>query len=328
MRRRHFIALLSGAGATWPLAARAQQPSLPMIGFLSSASSDEYTIRLLAFRQGLKDLGYVEGQNVTIEYRWADDQNNRLPALAAELVHRQVNVIVAGGGTPSVVAAKAATTSIPIVFATANDPVAIGLVASLDKPGGNITGVTSLNVELGPKRLELLRELLPTATTIAVLINPSSRALGDRFLQSLQPAAGVLGIELRVLNASTVRDFDTVFAEMDQHRASALLICPDVFFNAQIEKFAALGLRHGMPVVYQHHPFVRAGGLLSYSSDEAEYYRLVGIQTAKVLRGEKPADLPVMQSTKVELLINLKTAKALGITVPLSLLGRADEVIE
>jgi len=223
MRRRHFIALLSGAGATWPLAARAQQPSLPMIGFLSSASSDEYTIRLLAFRQGLKDLGYVEGQNVTIEYRWADDQNNRLPALAAELVHRQVNVIVAGGGTPSVVAAKAATTSIPIVFATANDPVAIGLVASLDKPSGNITGVTNLNVELGPKRLELLRELLPTASTIAVLINPSSRALGDRFLQSLQPAAGVLGIELRVLNARTIRDFDTVFAELDQHRASALI---------------------------------------------------------------------------------------------------------
>jgi putative ABC transport system substrate-binding protein len=328
MRRRHFIALVSGAAATWPLAARAQQPSLPMIGFLSSASSDEYTIRLLAFRQGLKDLGYVEGQNVTIEYRWADDQNNRLPALAAELVHRQVNVIVAGGGTPSAMAAKAATTSIPIVFATANDPVEIGLVTSLDKPGGNITGVTNLNVELGPKRLELLRELLPTATTIAVLINPSSPALGDRYLQSLQPAAGVLGIELRVLNASTVRDFDTVFAEMDQHRASALLICPDVFFNAQIEKFAALGLRHAMPVVYHYHPFVKAGGLLSYSSDEAEYYRLVGIQTAKVLRGEKPADLPVMQSTKVELLVNLKTAKALGITVPLSLLGRADEVIE
>jgi putative ABC transport system substrate-binding protein len=190
MRRRHFIALLSGAAATWPFAARAQQPSLPIIGFLSSASSDEYTIRLRAFRQGLKDVGYVEGQNVTIEYRWADDQNNRLPALAAELVHRQVNVIVAGGGTPSAMAAKAATTSIPIVFATANDPVEIGLVTSLDKPGGNITGVTNLNVELGPKRLELLRELLPTATTIAVLINPSSPALGDRYLQSLQPAAG------------------------------------------------------------------------------------------------------------------------------------------
>ena len=184
MRRRHFIALLSGAAATWPLAARAQQPSLPMIGFLSSASSDEYTIRLRAFRQGLKDLGYLEDQNVTIEYRWADDQYNRLPALAAELVHRQVNVIVAGGGTPSAMAAKAATTSIPIVFATANDPVAIGLVPSLDKPGGNITGVTNLNVELGPKRLELLRELLPTATTIAVLINPSSRGLGDRFLKA------------------------------------------------------------------------------------------------------------------------------------------------
>ena len=208
MQRRQFIALLGGAAATWPFAARAQQRSLPVIGFLSSASPDEYTIRLRAFRQGLKDAGYVEGQNVTIEYRWADDQYNRLPALAAELVHRQVNVLVAGGGTPSAMAAKAATTTIPIVFATATDPVASGFVASLDKPGGNITGVTNLNVEIGPKRLELLRELLPNATTIAVLINPNNPALGDRFLQDLQPAARVLGMQLRVFNASTKRDFE------------------------------------------------------------------------------------------------------------------------
>jgi len=328
MRRRDFIKVIVGSTAAFPLAARAQQPSLPVIGFLSSASPDEYAIRLRAFRQGLKDVGYVEGQNVTIEYRWADDQYNRLPALAAELVHRQVNVLVAGGGTPSAMAAKAATTTIPIVFAIATDPVAGGFVASLDKPGGNITGVTNLNVEMGPKRLQLLRELLPNATTIAVLFNPNSPALGDRFLQDLQPAARVLGMQLRVLNASTKRDFDTVFAALAQHQASALLICPDVFFTAQIEQFAAMGIRHAVPIVYQYHQFVKAGGLLSYGSDESEYYRLVGLQTGKILRGEKPADLPVMQSTKVELMVNLKTAKALGITVPLSLLGRADEVIE
>ncbi len=328
MRRRDFIKVIVGSTATFPLAARAQQTSLPVIGFLGSASLDEYPLRLRAFRQGLKDAGYIEGQNVAIEYRWADDQYNRLPALAADLVHRQVSVIVAGGGTPASMAAKAATATIPIVFATANDPVASGFVASLDKPGGNITGVTNLNVEMGPKRLELLRELLPNATTIAVLINPNSRALGDRYLQALQPAARVLGMQLRVFNASTRRDLDTVFAALAQHQASALLMCPDVFFNAQVEQFAALGLRHAVPVMYHYRPFVKAGGLLSYSSDESEYYRLVGLQTGKILKGEKPANLPVMQSTKVELLINLKTARALGITVPLSLLGRADEVIE
>jgi putative ABC transport system substrate-binding protein len=328
MRRRDFIKVIGSGAAAFPLAARAQQPLLPVIGFLGSASLDEYTIRLRAFRQGLKDAGYVEGQNVTIEYRWADDQYNRLPALAAELVHRQVNVIVAGGGTPSAMAATGATATIQLYFATAHDPVTSGFVASLDKPGGNITGVTNLNVEMGPKRLELLRELLPNAATIAVLINPNSRTLGDRFLQSLQPAARVLGMQLSVLNAGTKRDFDAVFAALAQHQASALLICPDVFFNAQIEQFAALGIRHAVPVVYHYRPFVNAGGLLSYSSDESEYYRLVGLQAGKILRGEKPADLPVMQSTKVELIINLKTAKALGITVPLSLLGRADELIE
>jgi len=229
MRRRDFIKVIVGSTAAFPLAARAQQPSPPVIGFLSSASPDEYTIRLRAFRQGLKDAGYVEGQNVTIEYRWADDQYNRLPALAAELVHRQVNVLVAGGGTPSAMAAKAATTTIPIVFAIATDPVASGFVASLDKPGGNITGVTNLNVEMGPKRLQLLRELLPNATTIAVLFNPNSPALGDRFLQDLQPAARVLGMQLRVLNASTKRDFDTVFAALAQHQAARFSSAPTFF---------------------------------------------------------------------------------------------------
>jgi putative tryptophan/tyrosine transport system substrate-binding protein len=328
MQRRDFIKFFAGSAVAWPLAARAQQSGRPVIGFLSSSSPDEYTIRLRAFRQGLKDAGFIEGQNVTVEYRWAEDQYNRLPALAAELVRRQVNVIVAGGGTPSAVVAKAATATIPIVFATAVDPVAIGLVASLDRPGGNVTGVTNMNVEMGPKRLELLRELLPKATTIAVLTNPSSRALAERFLQDLQPAAHTLGMQLHVLNASTKRDFDAVFAALAKVQAAALLICPDVFFNAQIEQFATLGIRHAVPVVYQYRPFVQAGGLLSYGSDETEYYRLVGIQAGKILKGEKPADLPVIQSTKVELFINLKTAKALGITVPQSVQSRADDVIE
>jgi len=327
MRRREFITLLGGATIAWPLAARAQQAALPVIGFLSSASPDDYTIRLRAFRQGLKDAGYVEGQNVTVEYRWAEDQYSRLPLLAAELVRRKVNVIVAGGGTPSAVAAKAATATIPIIFAVAVDPVKTGFVANLKRPGGNLTGVTNLNVEVAQKRLELLHELLPTATVIAALVNPTS-ALTEPFLQALQPAARALGVQLRVLQASTDRDLDAAFAKLVELRASALVISPDIFFNAHTEQLAALSLRHAMPTIFQQRTFVAAGGLLSYGSDESEYYRLVGIQAGKILKGEKPADLPVMQSTKVELMINLKTAKALGISVPLPLLGRADEVIE
>jgi putative ABC transport system substrate-binding protein len=327
MQRRHFIALLGGAAATWPFAARAQQRSLPVIGFLSSASPDEYTIRLRAFRQGLKDAGYVEGQNVTIEYRWADNQYNRLPALAAELVHRQANVIVAGGGTPSAMAAKAASATIPIVFAVAADPVKVGLVASLNRPGGNLTGVTNLNVDVAQKRLELMHELLPTAATITVLVNPTS-VLAEPFMQAVQLAAGALGLKLHILNASTDRDLDTAFATMVQLRASALVIGTDTFFNARAEQLAALSLRHAVPAISQYRPFVAAGGLISYASDETEYYRVAGVYTGRILKGEKPADLPVQRLTKIELIINLKTAKALGITVPLSLLGRADEVIE
>ena len=325
--RRQFISAIGGAAA-WPLAARAQQVSLPVIGFLSSASPDTYAIRLRAFRQGLKDAGYVEGQNVAIEYRWAEGQNNRLPVLAAELVHRQVNVIIAGGGTPSAVAAKAATATIPIVFEVATDPVKIGFVASLDRPGGNITGVANLNVEIGPKRLELLHELLPSVTVIAVLVNPANPALFEPFVRSVQAAASRLGIELHVLNASTERDLDTVFAALVQLKAGALIIGPDVFFNTHIEKIAALANDHAVPAVYQYRPFVEAGGLLSYGSDETDTYHQVGIYAGRVLKGEKPAELPVVQSTKVELIINLKTAKALGLTIPLPLLGRADEVIE
>jgi putative tryptophan/tyrosine transport system substrate-binding protein len=327
MRRREFITLLGGAAA-WPLAARAQQPAMPVVGFLSSASPASYAIRLRAFRQGLKEAGYVEGQNVAIEYRWAEGQNNRLPVFAAELVHRQVDVIVAGGGTPCAVAAKAATATIPIIVEVAVDPVAIGLVARLDKPGGNITGVTNLNVEIGPKRLELMHELLPSVTVIGVLVNPANPALFEPFVQSLEAAANRLGLELHVLNASTDRDFDPVFAALVQLKAGALVIGPDVFFNSHIEQIAALAIGHALPAVYQYRPFVEAGGLLSYGSDETETYHLVGAYTGRVLKGEKPANLPVVQSTKVELIINLKTAKALGLTIPLPLLGRADEVIE
>lgn len=328
MRRREFITLLGGTAFAWPLAARAQQPAIPVVGFLSTASPDSYAIRLLAFRQGLKEAGYVEGQNVAIEYRWAEGQNNRLPVLAAELVHHQVDVIVAGGGTPSAVAAKAATGTIPIVFEVATDPVKIGFVASLDKPGGNLTGVANLNVEIGPKRLELLHELLPTVTVIAVLVNPANPALFEPFVRSLQAAASGLGLELHVLNASTERDLDTVFAALVQLRAGALVIGPDTFFNSHIEQIAALTIGHAVPAVYQYRPFVEAGGLLSYGSDEAETYHQVGAYTGRVLKDEKPANLPVVQSTKVELIINLKNAKALGLTIPLPLLGRADQVIE
>jgi ABC-type uncharacterized transport system substrate-binding protein len=325
IERRKFLATLSGAAA-WPLAARAQQRAkLPVVGVLSGQSPDAYAIRLRAFRQGLKDAGYVEGQNVEVEYRWAEGQNNRLPALAAELVDRQVAVIVAGG-TPSAVAAKAATATIPIVFEMA--PVEVGLVASLNRPGGNLTGVTNLNVQVGPKRLELLHELLPTATTIAVLANPTSPNIAEPFLQALKPAARALGLQVPVLHASTDRDFDTVFATSVQLRAGALVIMPDLFFNARHEQLAALALRHALPAIAQYRRFVAAGGLMSYGANETDNLRLVGIHVGRILKGEKPAELPVVQSTKVELIINLKTAKTLGITVPLPLLGRADEVIE
>ena len=327
MRRREFITLLGGAAVAWPLAARAQNPAMPVIGFLSNASPDLYAIRLRSFRQTLKEAGYVEGQNVAIEYRWAEGQNNRLPALAAELVDRHVDVIAAAGGTPSAVAAKAATASIPIVFAVAVDPVKIGLVASLNRPGGNLTGITNLNAEVGPKRLELLRELIPTATSVALLVNPTS-PVAEPFSRAMQAAARTLGLQLHVLQASTEQDFDKVFADMVRLRAGALVISPDVYFNTRSKQLATLSLRHALPAIYQYHEFAAAGGLMSYGSDETEYYRLIGIYTGRILKGEKPADLPVVQSTKVEMILNLKTAKALGITVPVPLSGRADEVIE
>jgi len=315
MRRRDFIAVIGGATVTWPLMARAQQP-MPVIGFLNVASLEGYALYVAEFRDGLKESGYFEGQNVAIEYRWAEGQNNRLPTLATELAHRRVTVLVAGGGTPTAVAAKAATTTVPIVFAVAVDPVKAGLVASLIRPGGNMTGVTNLGVEVGPKRLELLRELFPTATTIAVLVNPANPALAEPFVRALLPVASTFGVQLHVLNASSDRDLDTVFATVGQLRASALLIMPDVFFTTRAEQLAALSLRYAVPAIYEYRPFTAAGGLVSYGSDEVEYYRLVGIYAGKILKGEKPANLPVVQSTKVELIINLKTAKALGLNVP------------
>jgi putative ABC transport system substrate-binding protein len=327
MKRREFIRLVGGAAA-WPLAARAQQPAMPVIGFLGTSSPDLYAIRLDVFRGGLKEAGYVEGQNVAIKYRWAHDVIERLPALAADLVQRRVNVIVAASGTPGAVAAKAATTTIPIVFAVAVDPIKVGFVESLNRPGGNLTGVTNLNVEIAPKRLEVLHALLPTATDFAVLVDPTGPALSEPFVREVQAAAHSLGLRLHVLNASTERDFDSVFARLLELKAAALIIGPSTFFVGRGEQFATLANRYKVPTIYQYRPFAAAGGLMSYGSDETEYYHQVGSYTGRILKGEKPAQLPVQQSTKIELIINLKTAKALGIDVPLSLLGRADEVIE
>jgi putative tryptophan/tyrosine transport system substrate-binding protein len=327
MTRRAFITLLGGAAA-WPFAAHAQQSPMPVLGFLSNASPDLYSDRLRTFRQGLKDAGYVEGQNVEIDYRWAEGHNDRLPRLAAELVHRQVAVIAAAGGTPSALAAKAATATIPIVFGVAVDPVQVGLVVSLSRPGGNLTGVTNLNAEVGPKRLELLHELLPSAPSFGVLVDPTSPTLAQAFSDRLQPAAHALGVQLHVLHASTESDLDTVFATLVQLRASGLIIGPGSFFAGRGKVLGALSARHAMPTVFQYREFAAAGGLMSYGSDETEYYRLVGNYVGRILKGEKPGDLPVQQATKVELIINLKTAKALGLTIPLPLIGRADEVIE
>jgi putative ABC transport system substrate-binding protein len=291
MQRRDFITLLGGAAAIWPLVARAQQPALPVIGFLSNSSPELYIDRLRAFRQGLKETGNVEGQNVAIEYRWAEGQSDRLPALAEELVRRQVAVISAAGGTPSAMAAKAATTTIPIVFAVAVDPVKAGFVSSLNRPGGNLTGITNLNVEVGPKRLELLRELLPKATSVAVLLNPSSPGIADPFLRGLQPAARALGLQLHILNAKSDHDFDMVFTKLAQLRADALTIMPDVLFATRAEQLAKLSLAHAMPAIFEYRPFVAAGGLISYGSDETEYYRLLGGYTGRIVKGEKPANL-------------------------------------
>jgi putative tryptophan/tyrosine transport system substrate-binding protein len=322
MRRRDFITVVGGAAASSllrPHAARAQQPALPVIGFLNGASPDGYAPMTAAFRQGLKETGYVEGDNVAIEYRWANGHYDRLPALAADLVHRAVSVIAATS-TPANLVAKAATSTIPIVFTTGSDPVQLGLVGSLNRPGGNVTGVTQLSLEVAPKQLELAHALVPKATVVALLVNPRDPRT-ETVTRDLQAVAITLALQLNVLRASTEAEIDDVFTTLVQQRAGVLVICTDAFFNSQAERFAALTIRYSLPAIYQH-------GQFSYGGSITDSYRLAGGYAGRILKGEKPADLPVQQSTKVELLINLKTAKALGLTVPPSLLARADEVIK
>jgi putative tryptophan/tyrosine transport system substrate-binding protein len=325
MRRREFITLLGGAAIAWPLAVRAQQPAMPVVGFLNSRAPSENPAILAAFRRGLKEAGYVEGQNVTVEYRWADGQYDRLPGLAADLVGRQVAVIVSNG--PSARMAKAATSTIPIVFAVGFDPVTFGLVTSLNRPDGNLTGVSILDVEIGPKRLELLHELIPNAAVMALLVNPTTPA-AETIVRAVQAAARDHGLKLHVLHATTDRDFDAVFATVAQLRAGALVIGGDPFFTSRSQQLGELTVAHKVPAIYEFREFAAAGGLISYGTSLGDAYRQVGIYTGRILKGEKVYDLPVQQATKVEMVLNLKTAKALGITVPLTVLGRADEVIE
>jgi putative ABC transport system substrate-binding protein len=328
-KRRDFISLLGAAAALpsllWPLGAQAES-LVPVVGFLNSSSPDADGERVLAYRRGLSEAGYVEGRNVTIEYRWVDGQNDRLPAMAADLVRRGVNVIVTGG-TPATLAAKAATTTIPIVFVLSTDPVEAGLVASLNRPGGNITGVTGLNVELAPKKIELLHELLPSVTSLALLVNPTNAVAAANQSRSVQAAAQALALRLAILHASTEHDFEAVFAGLAQ-RKDALVIGSDLFFTSHMSQLGALSVRHAVPSIYQFREFAAAGGLMSYGGSITDWGHQAGIHTGRILAGAKPADLPVHQATKLELFINLRTARALGLDVPPTLLARADEVME
>jgi putative ABC transport system substrate-binding protein len=328
VKRREFITLLGGAAATWPLAARAQQTAMPVIGFLHVASADTFADRLRAFRQGLKDGGYVEGENVAIEYRWAENQLDKLPALATELVRRQVTMIVATGGTVSILAAKGATTTIPIVFATGEDPVSHGLVASIARPGGNLTGINFVNPELTAKRLGLLRELVPKAVRIAVLVNPDNAPITEPTLRETAEAARAIGVQIQVFNVSNSREIDATFADLVRERPDALFIGGDPLFNNRRKQLVLQATRHGLPASYASREYVEAGGLMSYGTDFLDTYRQVGAYAGRVLKGTKPADLPVVQSAKFELVINQMTARILGLEVPPTLLARADEVIE
>jgi putative ABC transport system substrate-binding protein len=327
MKRREFIGLISGVAATWPLVVRAQQPAVPVIGYLSSASSQGHASYLAGFHEGLREGGFIEGQNVTIEYRWANGQYQRLPDLAADLVRRHV-ALIAAGSTPAALAAKAATTTIPIVFEMAGDPVRIGLVAGLDRPGGNVTGVANMNIQMTPKRLQLLHEVVPSAKVMALLVNPANSTVAETQSREAFSVAPTLGVDLHVLHASTERDLDAVFANLIQSRAGGLVIAAEPLFSSLNKQFAELTVRHAVPAITGGRDFAAAGGLLSYGADTRQAYRLAGIYTGQVLKGEKPANLPIQQSTKVELVINLKTAKVLGIDIPNTLIGRADEVIE
>jgi len=325
MRRREFITLLGGTAAAWPFAARAQQPTMPVVGFLRSATLADVPHWVAAFRQGLKEAGFVEGQNVAIEFRSADNQLDRLPALVADLIRQPVAVIL--GNTDAALAAKAATTTVPIVFASGSDPVRDGLVASLNRPGGNVTGLVYFSAVLGAKRLELLRQLVPGATTIAVLVNPNT-PLTEAERKDVQAAAQAIGQQLIIFDISSDRDIETAFAAFVQRGAGALLVGTGGFLNSNRERIAAVANRHALPASYSQREGVVAGGLMSYGPSISDAYRQAGIYSGRILNGEKPADLPVIRSTKFELVLNLKTAKALGLTIPPSLLVAADEVIE
>jgi putative tryptophan/tyrosine transport system substrate-binding protein len=326
MRRRDFIQVIAGSAAAWPLATSAQQPTMPVIGFVNSASPAGGYPPVSAFLKGLGEAGFVEGRDVAIEYRWAEGQYGRLPALVADLVRRKVSVIAATS-TPAALAAKAGTTSIPVVFTTSGDPVRLGLVSSLNKPGGNLTGTTQVNVEVAPKRLELMHEVLPAATNFALLVNPPD-PLAEPVSQALSATSASLGLKLNVVHAGSERDLATIFESLVQLKTEALVIGSDAFFSSRGELLGRLALRHHLPAIYQYPEFTAAGGLISYGGNVAESYRLAGIYVGRILKGERPANLAVQEVTKVELIINLKTAKAFGITVPLPLSGRADEVIE
>jgi putative tryptophan/tyrosine transport system substrate-binding protein len=325
MRRRKFITLIGGAAAAWPLIARAQQKSMPVIGFLNSSSPDAHAPMVAAFRQGLKETDYVEGQNVAIEFRWAEGQYDRLADMAADLVRRQVSVIAANGVAN--LTAKTATSTIPIVFTTGFDPVQLGLVASLNRPGGNVTGVTQLGEEVAPKRVELAHELVPMATVIALLVNPRNPSV-ETLTKASRAAAATLGLQLDILRASTEAEVDDAFMAFVQSKTGVLMIATDPFFAAESRQLAALSLRHSVPAISPFGEFTAAGGLISYGGSLIDSYRLAGVYTGRILKGEKPADLPVQQPTKFELVVNLKAAKAIGLAVPPTLLARADQVIE
>jgi putative ABC transport system substrate-binding protein len=327
MKRREFITLLGGAAVSCPLIARAQQPGIPVVGFLGAPSAAPYARYIAAVHQGLKEVGYIEHQNVAMEYRWADGQYDRLPVFAADLVSRRVAVIVPIGGAPAVLAAKAATSSIPIVFNVGADPIQLGLVAKLNRPGGNITGVAMMTLEMETKRLELLHELAPTSAPIAILLNPSN-AQAQSQEREIQRAARVIGRQVLVLNAGNEDEIEKAFAALVRERAGALLVAGDTFFTSQAVLFVVLTARHSIPTVYPVRSYVDAGGLMSYGSSLLDAYRLTGVYSGRVLKGEKPADLPIVQPTKFELVLNLKTARAVGISIPPTLLARADEVIE